>query len=192
MLPTLLPPRMTRSLRRVPMVLALLLPVVAFLVIGRTSEISKAAADAADGSVPTIPEEVAAATNMIKRTFGLAGGSSAGAGIGTNMILSLARLTFSYPDHIPVTSPQYPSNSRRTASKQTRSVPPALSNFFRHYARLVSSIRSGTILPHCAAPGHHSNGHTHYIIRGIRPASSGRRLGQRRAHIPVHLGSRHK
>ena len=90
MLPSLLPPRMTRSLRRMPMVLTLLLPVVVFLVIGRTSEISKAAADAANGSVPTIPEEVTAATHMMRRTFGLAGGSSAGAGIGMNMVLGLA------------------------------------------------------------------------------------------------------
>lgn len=67
MLPSLLPSRMTRSLRRAPILLALLLPVVAFLVIGRTVEIKKAADEAMGG--------------MDKRALGLSGSSSAGAGI---------------------------------------------------------------------------------------------------------------
>ncbi|OCF33187.1 hypothetical protein I316_05232 [Kwoniella heveanensis BCC8398] len=91
LLPSLLPSRMTRSLRRSPIVLALLIPVVAFLVIGRTVEIKKASElpqpigdvdGSGDGS-----NGVEAATeilgHLVKRRFGLAGGSSAGAGLTT-------------------------------------------------------------------------------------------------------------
>ncbi|KAK8844638.1 hypothetical protein IAR55_006485 [Kwoniella newhampshirensis] len=81
LLPSLLPSRMTRSLRRSPIVIALLLPVVAFLVIGRTVEIKKAA----ELPMP-IGDENEMATevlgHLVKRRSGLAGGSSAGAGLG--------------------------------------------------------------------------------------------------------------
>ena len=53
------------------MVLALLLPVVVFLVIGRTSEINKANQDDMDRMKRSI----------LDRAFGLEGKSSAGAGI---------------------------------------------------------------------------------------------------------------
>lgn len=65
---------MTRNLRRAPILLALLLPIVSFLVIGRTVEIKKAAEENA-GEALMLTKRIA------KREFGLAGGSSAGAGI---------------------------------------------------------------------------------------------------------------
>nr|XP_031859917.1 uncharacterized protein CI109_004766 [Kwoniella shandongensis]KAA5526989.1 hypothetical protein CI109_004766 [Kwoniella shandongensis] len=85
LLPSLLPSRMTRSLRRSPFVIALLLPVVAFLVIGRTVEIKKASEIPSpigeDNDVPEIASEILG--HLTKRRFGLAGGSSAGAGLTT-------------------------------------------------------------------------------------------------------------
>ncbi len=75
---------MTRSLRRAPIFLALLLPVVAFLVIGRTVEIKRGLGE---GRPPLRAEQdvVSATIDLLgpprKRRFGLAGGSSAGAGL---------------------------------------------------------------------------------------------------------------
>ena len=63
---------MTRSLRRSPLVLALLIPVIVFLVIGRTSEITKAAQGA---GAPEVKRD------FTGRGIGLGGKSSAGAGI---------------------------------------------------------------------------------------------------------------
>ncbi|WVW81640.1 hypothetical protein I302_103635 [Kwoniella bestiolae CBS 10118] len=88
LLPSLLPSRMTRSLRRSPIVIALLLPVVAFLVIGRTVEIKKASelpqpigeGDGSENGAEVITEVLG---HLAKRKFGLAGGSSAGAGLTT-------------------------------------------------------------------------------------------------------------
>jgi hypothetical protein len=78
LLPSLLPSRMTRSLRRAPVGLALLLPIVAFLVIGRTVEIKKAT----DEGLPPIGQDVKAViSDITKRRFGVGGGSSAGAGL---------------------------------------------------------------------------------------------------------------
>ncbi|WWC57955.1 uncharacterized protein I303_100490 [Kwoniella dejecticola CBS 10117] len=87
LLPSLLPSRMTRSLRRSPIVIALLLPIVAFLVIGRTAEIKKASEipqPIGDDS-ETVNAEVVTEVlgHLVKRRFGLAGGSSAGAGLTT-------------------------------------------------------------------------------------------------------------
>ncbi|WVR03319.1 hypothetical protein IAU60_000310 [Kwoniella sp. DSM 27419] len=85
LLPSLLPSRMTRSLRRSPIVLALLLPVVAFLIIGRTVEIKKASElpqpIGEDTDVAEAATEILG--HLAKRRFGLAGGSSAGAGLTT-------------------------------------------------------------------------------------------------------------
>ncbi|WVQ64648.1 uncharacterized protein L199_002815 [Kwoniella botswanensis] len=91
LLPSLLPSRMTRSLRRSPIVIALLLPVVAFLVIGRTVEIKKASelpqpigdgdGDGSENTGEVITEVLGHL--LSKRKFGLAGGSSAGAGLTT-------------------------------------------------------------------------------------------------------------
>jgi hypothetical protein len=63
---------MTRSLRRSPYVIVLLVPIVVFLVIGRTVEIEKATREG-------LP--LAETRDIVKRRFGLAGGSSAGAGL---------------------------------------------------------------------------------------------------------------
>ncbi|WRT63511.1 uncharacterized protein IL334_000416 [Kwoniella shivajii] len=85
LLPSLLPSRMTRSLRRSPIVIALLLPVVAFLVIGRTVEIKKASEIPQPIGDDPVTEEVVAefVGHLARRRFGLAGGSSAGAGLTT-------------------------------------------------------------------------------------------------------------
>ncbi|KIR56296.1 hypothetical protein I315_01361 [Cryptococcus gattii Ru294] len=90
LLPSLLPSRMTRSLHRSPFVLVLLLPIVTFLVIGRTVEIRKASEIAQPGgdqaedggaAVASLASDVLG--HLAKRRFGLAGGSSAGAGLTT-------------------------------------------------------------------------------------------------------------
>jgi hypothetical protein len=73
---------MTRSLRRAPIVLALLLPVVTFIIIGRTVEIER---DRVPQYTPGNDEQVAAVSSILRRTLGrklgLSGTSSAGAGI---------------------------------------------------------------------------------------------------------------
>jgi hypothetical protein len=71
---------MTRSLRRSPVFIALLLPIVAFLIIGRTVEVKKALEE---GQPPLGGdlEDMIANVDNVKRKFGLAGGSSAGAGL---------------------------------------------------------------------------------------------------------------
>jgi hypothetical protein len=83
---------MTRSLRRAPVVLALLLPVITFLVIGRASEIEKATRN---GQTQLLSNggESDALIRVVARRFGLSGGSSAGAGIGAANLLfsSVAR-----------------------------------------------------------------------------------------------------
>lgn len=72
---------MTRSLRRAPFVLALLLPIVTFIIIGRTVEIER---DRLPDYVPDAPDD---SSEIIRRAFsaskklGLSGTSSAGAGI---------------------------------------------------------------------------------------------------------------
>ncbi|ORX34982.1 hypothetical protein BD324DRAFT_582450 [Kockovaella imperatae] len=71
LLPSLFPSRMTRSIRRSSPYLALLLPLVVFLVIGRTSELNKAA------------QEDLRSRDIFHRAFGIEGKSSAGAGITT-------------------------------------------------------------------------------------------------------------
>lgn len=78
LLPSLLPSRMTRSLHRAPVALALLVPVVTFLIIGRTVEIEKATRE---GQPPLQDEAIEAAAAIVKRRFGLGGGGSAGAGL---------------------------------------------------------------------------------------------------------------
>jgi len=83
LLPSLLPSRMTRSLRRAPFVLALLLPIVTFIIIGRTVEIER---DRIPAYVPDMGSHEGSA-EIVKRAFsatkklGLSGTSSAGAGI---------------------------------------------------------------------------------------------------------------
>jgi hypothetical protein len=76
---------MTRPLRRAPIVLALLLPVVAFLVIGRTVEITKEAADLPSPEQGDDTEIIEMAGRAIGgevlRKLGLAGSGTAGAGI---------------------------------------------------------------------------------------------------------------
>jgi hypothetical protein len=72
---------MTRSLRRAPYVLALFLPIVTFIIIGRTVEIER---DRLPDYVPDISGDSA---EIVRRAFsatkklGLSGTSSAGAGI---------------------------------------------------------------------------------------------------------------
>ncbi|WVQ85530.1 hypothetical protein IAT38_007696 [Cryptococcus sp. DSM 104549] len=93
LLPSLVPSRMTRTLRRSPIFLALLLPIIAFLVIGRTVEIKKASempepiGDGEEGAAGDAAKAAEMATDvlghLVKRRFGLAGGSSAGAGLTT-------------------------------------------------------------------------------------------------------------
>lgn len=73
---------MTRSLRRAPVLLALLVPVVTFLIIGRTVEIEKATHE---GQPPLQDEAVEAAASLAKRAFGLGGGGSAGAGLSESL-----------------------------------------------------------------------------------------------------------
>lgn len=72
---------MTRSLRRAPIFLTLLLPVITFLVIGRTSELNKAAIQGREQPLPN-DEAITDLSHVVERNFGLAGGSSAGAGFG--------------------------------------------------------------------------------------------------------------
>lgn len=84
---------MSRSLRRAPIFLALLLPVVAFLIIGRTVEITKAAAEApspetGDDGEDSGTEIIARAVgDAVSSRLGLAGTGSAGAGISTCQFL---------------------------------------------------------------------------------------------------------
>lgn len=74
---------MTRSLRRAPFVLALLLPIVTFVIIGRTVEIER---DRLPAYVPDMGNDDDSA-EIVRRAFsatkklGLSGTSSAGAGI---------------------------------------------------------------------------------------------------------------
>lgn len=80
---------MTRSLHRSPFVLVLLLPIVAFLIIGRTVEIRKASEitqpggenHTGDGGADVASLVTDVLGHLAKRRFGLAGGSSAGAGL---------------------------------------------------------------------------------------------------------------
>ncbi|OWZ63126.1 hypothetical protein AYX14_03681 [Cryptococcus neoformans] len=91
LLPSLIPSRMTRSLHRSPFVLVLLLPIVAFLIIGRTVEIRKASEitqpggenHTGDGGADVASLVTDVLGHLAKRRFGLAGGSSAGAGLTT-------------------------------------------------------------------------------------------------------------
>ncbi|TYJ57562.1 hypothetical protein B9479_001644 [Cryptococcus floricola] len=87
LIPSLLPSRMSLSLRRSPIFFALLLPIIAFLVIGRTVEIKKAADQTGGDAGNSTEAAVAVASNALghlaKRRFGLAGKSSAGAGLTT-------------------------------------------------------------------------------------------------------------
>jgi hypothetical protein len=75
---------MTKSLRRAPILLALLLPVVAFIIIGRTVEITK---DAAASPVTDTPDDetveiiAQAVGDVVSSKLGLAGTGSAGAGV---------------------------------------------------------------------------------------------------------------
>ena len=77
LLPSLLPSRMTRSLKRAPVLLVLLLPIVTFIIIGRTVEIARDRI-----TYPEVNEvERRALTDVVTTTIGLAGTSSAGAGL---------------------------------------------------------------------------------------------------------------
>ncbi|WWC85660.1 uncharacterized protein L201_000526 [Kwoniella dendrophila CBS 6074] len=109
LLPSLLPSRMTRSLKRSAIVIALLLPIVAFLVIGRTVEIKKASE--IPQPIGDDPENAEIVSNvlghLVKRRFGLAGGSSAGAGLTT--------LTIFFSPHINT----LPIHSSLSRSKST-------------------------------------------------------------------------
>lgn len=71
---------MTRSLKRAPVVLVLLLPIVTFIIIGRTVEIARDRI-----TYPEVTEvEKRALTDVVASTLGLGGTSSAGAGISTS------------------------------------------------------------------------------------------------------------
>lgn len=77
---------MTRPLRRAPILLALLLPVVAFLIIGRTVEITKEAAATPPNSDGSAENEgvdilIRGVGDAVSAKLGLAGTGSAGAGI---------------------------------------------------------------------------------------------------------------
>lgn len=94
---------MTRSLHRSPFVLVLLLPTVAFLVIGRTVEIRKASEIAQPGgdqaedggaAVASLARDVLG--HLAKRRFGLAGGSSAGAGLSEWFLMFTEKLVAAY------------------------------------------------------------------------------------------------
>lgn len=87
LLPSLLPSRMTRSLKRAPVVLSLLLPIVTFIIIGRTVEVARDRVkypDDSDGeSAETIIKRALA--NAVTEKLGLEGTSSAGAGISASL-----------------------------------------------------------------------------------------------------------
>lgn len=76
---------MTRSLRRAPFVLALLLPIVTFIIIGRTVEIERDRPPAyvPDMGDPQDTAEIVRRAFSATKKFGLSGTSSAGAGIST-------------------------------------------------------------------------------------------------------------
>lgn len=79
---------MTRSLRRAPIVIALLFPVVAFLIIGRTVEIVKAAEEFLPIGEDSVDQATEVMGHLARRKFGLAGGSSAGAGLSMHAYLT--------------------------------------------------------------------------------------------------------
>jgi len=89
--PIVIPSRTLRTLRVAPQVIALLLPIVAFIVIGRTVEITKAAAESGHAVVSAAASASAAAaasaeaTDMAKREItkrGLRGVVTGSAGSG--------------------------------------------------------------------------------------------------------------
>ena len=107
---------MTRSLRRAPILLALLLPIVAFLVIGRTVEIQKSLQDEIPplGGELSVVEVANAVASPSKRGFGLAGGSSAGAGLSQLFINPYMACNTDHPSNphgLPLAPPQYSSPS---------------------------------------------------------------------------------
>ena len=116
---------MTRSLRRAPILLALLLPIVAFLVIGRTVEIHKSlqAGIPPLGGEPVVVEAAKAVVSLGKRGVGLAGGSSAGAGLSWSFcnpymvleLMILATLTVFLSPHLN-TLPLHSTLSRNKRS----------------------------------------------------------------------------
>lgn len=84
LLPSLLPSRMTRPLRRAPILLALVLPITVFLVIGRTVEIQKATSETPPllGDAAGVLQSLGGANQILKRGIGLSG-RTAGAGLTT-------------------------------------------------------------------------------------------------------------
>ncbi|WVO17885.1 hypothetical protein L204_105583 [Cryptococcus depauperatus] len=92
LLPSLLPSRMNIPSRRSPILFAILLPIIVFLVIGRTVEIKKASempgpiggdvdGDGFGEGEAVVETTVNALGYLVRRKFGLAEGSSAGAGL---------------------------------------------------------------------------------------------------------------
>jgi hypothetical protein len=75
---------MTKSLRRAPFVLALLLPIVTFIVIGRTVEIERDRAPRYTSGISNHSDETVEIVKRalsVSKKLGLSGTSSAGAGI---------------------------------------------------------------------------------------------------------------
>lgn len=131
---------MTRSLRRAPAVVALLLPVVAFLVIGRTVEIKKALDQIAE------PDQVVSRSliHLQPRRFGLSGGGSAGAGL--SRFVMVTKLTQSDPCCPPLPSAQHSSDPRTTCSWQALAVSDTMPQHVHHHPDSGSSACSRALL----------------------------------------------
>lgn len=121
MLPVLLP-RVRRA--NGLLVLTLLLPVVVFVIIGRTVEIQK---------------------DIEKRAFGLAGSSSAGAGI-CEFIQTLCLLMYSRSDNVCLTPHQYTRHPCPSRQEQATKLCFSLSSRIAHLATTINPARPRTLL----------------------------------------------
>jgi hypothetical protein len=148
---------MTRSLRRAPFVLALLLPIVTFIIIGRTVEIER---DRPPAYVPDMgdPEDTA---EIVRRAFsatkkfGLSGTSSAGAGISRLYKSQLVTvLTVSNTHPLPLPSSMYIVDPFPAGTRKTNFIPLSRSGRVPCRPPTILTSRFGTILPNA-----HSNGY---------------------------------
>ena len=181
----MLPSRATRSLRRAPVILALLLPIVTFLVIGRTVEIKKATDE---GQPPLAGEAVAvaeAAATLVERKFGLGGGSSAGAGLsechGRKDVLIISDL-----GRVPLAALEHLANPRVPLPQQARLLPASLHIVERCSARLVAPVRPGTLLPLTSLARPAADRNANHIYGCVWAITGGRRMGQSRSGPAVH------
>ena len=138
---------MTRSLKRAPVVLTLLLPIVTFIIIGRTVEIARDRITYPD--VNEVTER--ALTDVVAGTLGLAGTSSAGAGISTSSSLGIetSMLTRNYSkiDTIPIATHLYTLDTFPTRPKQASVVPTPSDSIVPDRSVTVSTWSACTLLP---------------------------------------------